>query len=50
MHAKGSRLLGFTQELFDDTADVGAELEAVMLRELADKYTLHHRDGHGDHP
>lgn len=38
MHAMGSRLLGFTQELFDDTADVGPELEAVMLQELAHKY------------
>jgi len=38
MHAMGSRLLGFTQELFDDTADVGPEMEAAMLRELADRY------------
>jgi hypothetical protein len=38
MHAMGSRLLGFTQELFDDTADVGPQMQAVMLREMADKY------------
>jgi AcrR family transcriptional regulator len=38
MHAMGSRLLGFTQELFDDRADVDSELEAVVLRELAGKY------------
>ena len=38
MHAMGSRLLGFTQELFDDTADVGPETEAEMLRVLADTY------------
>ena len=35
MHAMGSRLLGFTQELFDDTADVGPEMDAALLRELA---------------
>jgi AcrR family transcriptional regulator len=38
MHAMGSRLLGFTQELFDDTADSGPEMDAGMLRELADRY------------
>jgi AcrR family transcriptional regulator len=38
MHAMGSRLLGFTQELFDDTADADPEMEAAMLRELADTY------------
>jgi AcrR family transcriptional regulator len=38
MHAMGSRLLGFTQELFDDTADVGPETQADMLRELAGRY------------
>jgi len=38
MHAMGSRLLGFTQELFDDTANVGPEMQADMLRELADRY------------
>jgi AcrR family transcriptional regulator len=35
MHAMGSRLLGFTQELFDDTADVSPEVQAEMLRQLA---------------
>jgi hypothetical protein len=38
MHAMGSRLLGFSQELFDDTADVGPGMAAEMLRELADRY------------
>jgi AcrR family transcriptional regulator len=38
MHAMGSRLLGFTQELFDDTANVDPEMQADMLRELADRY------------
>jgi AcrR family transcriptional regulator len=38
MHAMGSRLLGFTQELFDDTADAGPELDAAMAQELADTY------------
>jgi AcrR family transcriptional regulator len=35
MHAMGSRLLGFSQELFDDTADIAPETAAAMLRELA---------------
>ena len=35
MHAMGSRLLGFSQELFDDTADVGPGMDAETLRELA---------------
>jgi AcrR family transcriptional regulator len=38
MHAMGSRLLGFSQELFDDTADAGPEMDPVMLRELAKGY------------
>jgi AcrR family transcriptional regulator len=38
MHAMGSRLLGFSQELFDDTADLDAERAAVMLRQLAGRY------------
>ena len=38
MHAIGSRLLGFTQELFDDSRSVGAEVQAAMVRELAKKY------------
>ena len=38
MHAMGSRLLGFSQELFDDTAEVGPEMPAEALRELAGRY------------
>jgi AcrR family transcriptional regulator len=38
MHAMGSRLLGFTQELFNDTANVGPEMQAVMPRDLAGRY------------
>jgi AcrR family transcriptional regulator len=38
MHAMGSRLLGFSQELFDDTTDVAPEHQAAMLRELAGSY------------
>jgi len=38
MHAMGSRLLGFTQELFDDTADLSPEAAAAMLREFAGRY------------
>jgi hypothetical protein len=38
MHAMGSRLLGFSQELFDDTANVDPEVEAEMVRAMADAY------------
>jgi AcrR family transcriptional regulator len=38
IHAMGSRLLGFSQELFDDTADVAPEQQAAMLRALAGSY------------
>jgi AcrR family transcriptional regulator len=38
MHAMGSRLLGFTQELFDDNAGAGAELDADLLRWMAGAY------------
>jgi AcrR family transcriptional regulator len=38
LHAMGSRLLGFTQELFDDTPDVDPEMQAEMYRAMADRY------------
>jgi len=38
MHALGSRMLGFTQELYDDTPAVDPEAQAVMLREMAGRY------------
>jgi AcrR family transcriptional regulator len=38
MHAMGSRLLGFSQELFDDTAEVGPGMEAETLRQMAGRY------------
>ena len=38
MHAMGSRLLGFSQELFDDTADVAPEQQTEMLRRMAGTY------------
>jgi AcrR family transcriptional regulator len=38
MHAMGSRMLGFSQELFDDTADLGPEQAEVLLRQLAGAY------------
>jgi AcrR family transcriptional regulator len=38
MHAMGSRLLGFSQELFDDTPDDGPQVQALMLQELADTF------------
>ena len=38
MHTIGSRVLGFTQELFNDSRTVDPEMPAIMLRELAGKY------------
>jgi len=38
LHAMGSRLLGFTQELFDDAPDVDPEVEAEMYRAMSDRY------------
>jgi hypothetical protein len=36
MHAMGSRLMGFTQELFNDTADADPEMEEVMYGAMAE--------------
>jgi AcrR family transcriptional regulator len=38
MHAMGSRLLGFSQELFDDSPDDPPEIQAIMAQQMADKY------------
>jgi hypothetical protein len=38
MHAMGSRLLGFTQELFDDSVDLDPEATAVMVQQMAGRY------------
>ena len=38
MHAMGSRMLGFTQELFDDSQNVDPDVQAAMLAEMAGKY------------
>ena len=39
MHAMGSRLFGFTQELFDDSGnDLDPEAEAIMLQTMATHY------------
>jgi AcrR family transcriptional regulator len=38
MHAMGSRLMGFSQELFNDTADVDPRADADMWRAMADRY------------
>jgi AcrR family transcriptional regulator len=35
MHAMGSRLMGFTQELFNDQTDTDAEMEAEMYEAMA---------------
>jgi hypothetical protein len=34
----GSRLLGFTQELFDDTPEVDPEVEKAMYEAMADAF------------
>ena len=38
MHAMGSRILGFTQELFNDSSDVDPQLRAAMLGEMAQRF------------
>jgi AcrR family transcriptional regulator len=38
MHTIGSRVLGFTQELFNDSSTVDPEVAAVMMRELGSKF------------
>jgi AcrR family transcriptional regulator len=39
MHTMGSRMLGFSQELFDESADAGPQLmEPEMLREMTGRY------------
>jgi hypothetical protein len=39
MHALGSRLFGFTQELFDDSnSNLDPEAEAIMLQTIAARY------------
>jgi AcrR family transcriptional regulator len=38
MHAMGSRLMGFSQELFNDSADAAPEMEAEMYEAMADTY------------
>jgi len=38
MHAMGSRLMGFSQELFSDSADADREMEAETYAAMADRY------------
>jgi AcrR family transcriptional regulator len=38
LHAMGSRLLGFSQELFDDTPDDPPEEQALMPQQMAEKF------------
>jgi Tetracyclin repressor-like, C-terminal domain len=38
LHAMGSRILGFSQELFDDTPAVDPEAEAAMLEAMSEAY------------
>jgi AcrR family transcriptional regulator len=38
MHAMGSRLMGFTQELFNDSSDADPEMGAEMWGAMADSY------------
>jgi AcrR family transcriptional regulator len=52
MHAMGSRLMGFTQELFNDTADADpsteAEMYAAMAETLPNIYQLYLTVSHDD--
>jgi hypothetical protein len=34
----GSRLYGFTREVFDDSQDVDPETQAMLVREVASRY------------
>src|SRR3989442_2586520 len=38
MHTIGSRVLGFTQELFNDSRTVDPDMQEVMLREMGPKF------------
>ena len=38
LHAMGSRLMGFSQELFNDSTDVDPRADAEMFRAMADRY------------
>lgn len=38
MHVMGSRLMGFSQELFNDSSDVDPDLEMEMYAAMADTY------------
>ena len=38
MHVIGSRVMGFSQELFNDSRTVDPEVQAVMMRELGPKF------------
>jgi AcrR family transcriptional regulator len=38
MHALGSRALGFTQELYDDSQELGPEEMAIFLQQIAGEY------------
>jgi hypothetical protein len=52
MHAMGSRLMGFTQELFNDTADTDQEMEEEMYTAMAETlpnvYQLYRTVAHDD--
>jgi AcrR family transcriptional regulator len=52
VHAMGSRLMGFTQELFNDTADTDPELERELFTAMADTlpnvYQLYRTVTHDD--
>jgi hypothetical protein len=38
MHALGSRALGFTQELWDDSQELGPDEMAIILQQIAGQY------------
>ena len=50
LHIFGSRLLGFTQELFDDSGDLDPETAAALESQLGATPSLCRRDGPRGHP
>ena len=45
MHAVGSRIFGFTQELFDDSASADPQAAAALPPEMAKRFPYSHRHG-----
>ena len=50
MHAMGSRMLGFSQELFDDSPEDPPAVQAIRCPVDGRDVPVHLRDGRGDQP